>query len=95
MSFPHVPYKLLPSIKNILGTRHFFFIFTTFIFIAHFSWACGSLCEESFFNLSLCAFTYLSNNSMDFSQTFVSTSPMAQQAPDTIRHGYIPYSRKT
>ena len=33
-SFPHAPYKLLPSIKNILGAHASFF--SCFIFIAHF-----------------------------------------------------------
>ena len=54
MSFPHAPYKLLPSIKNVLGTRCF-----SFIFITHFLWACGSLHEprKYFFKLSFYAFT--------------------------------------
>ena len=47
MSFPHAPYKLLPSIKNILGTRCFFFYFLSHNFL----WAYGSLCEPRKFSL--------------------------------------------
>ena len=60
-SFPHVPYKLLPpNFKCPL----FFILFM-------------GLCEpqELFFELSFCAFTCLSNNSL-ISQTCISISPV-------------------
>ena len=41
-NFPLTPYKLLPSIENILGACHFFLVsFSSHIF----SWACGSSSE--------------------------------------------------
>ena len=62
-SIPHVPYKLLPSIKNILGARCFF---SCFIFIARFyhglAGACvnpGSIFSNSVFVHSLlCQITH-------------------------------------
>ena len=72
----------LPSI-TFLRARRFFFYFFCFIFIAHFLWACGSLCEPQKFS-SFCLFTCLSNNSTDFSQTCVSTSPIPMHALPVI-----------
>ena len=45
------PYKILPSIKTFLRNSHFISFFISFIFIAHFSWACMSLCVSRNFYL--------------------------------------------
>ena len=59
-SFPHAPYKLLPSIKNVLGTRCLFL--STFIFIALFCGLAGACMNlESIFSNSLFMHS-LSNN---------------------------------
>ena len=73
-----MPYKLLPSIKNILGARRFFSL-STFIFIAHFSWACVTSQRESrnlYLKHSFSTYSCLSNNlliSAWISTKFVST----------------------
>ena len=50
-SFPHVPYKFPPPSITFLRLCHFLICF---IYIAHFLWACRSLCEPgSIFSNSL------------------------------------------
>ncbi len=72
MSFPHAPYKFLPSIKNILGALLFFLsFFVSFIFIAHFFVDLREFCVNhgSFFKISFCTFNCLSTNSLISSWT--------------------------
>ena len=90
-AFPQAPYKLTPSINNIFTCASFFSLFLilslflSFIFIVHFFvglWGLGGACVNpgSFFQiLFLCIHLFVQQLTyflMDFSQTFISTSPM-------------------
>ena len=72
-SFPHALYKVLASIKNILGVCYLLFLLS--LSLHTFSWAYRSLREPQkfFIKLSFCAFNCLFNNSL---QTCISTSPI-------------------
>ena len=70
-SFPHMLYKLLPFIKNIFKPTSFFLL----SFLSHtFLWACRS--PEVFYLSIHLVVQYLSHFLMNFSQTYVCTSPM-------------------
>ena len=78
MSFPHAPYKLLPSFKKHFYMHVIFSNSNTFTFTTFHGLVGACMNPRSFF---IYPFTcnYLSNISrflMDFSQTCVSTSPM-------------------
>ena len=81
-SFPHAPYKLFLPSKNILGAHHFFPNSSTFNFIAHRELVNGSFFQtlwKFFQTLFLCIHLFVQQLTyflMDFSQTFISTSPM-------------------